>query len=302
MAGDHRFTRREFLGSAMLCAAGAVSGSLLQQSNAAEPKGGVDWPIGCFNRPWGAFEYDQALDGIAQSGFRLTGLLGDHGGRNVLQPDLTPEMLVAFRERIRLHGLTLNIVWLRTRHDVSVDESLQNARRQIDNAHRLGAKFLFSMGIDQPALFEHYYRVMADASAYAEDQGMQVVMKPHGGCSASADEMLRTVERVNHKNFRLWYDAGNIVHYTGKDPVADVARVAHLVTGFCAKDCAKRGGDVMLQFGEGSVDFRGVFSQLKKVGFQGPVMVECCRGGSLKEIAGNAGANREYLERLLRSL
>ena len=127
-------------------------------------------------------------------------------------------------------------------------------------------------------------------------------LKPHGGCSATAEEMLRTIDRVSHKNFRIWYDAGNIVHYTDADPVVDIARVADNVAGFSAKDCARRGGDVMLQFGEGKVDFKGVFVQLHKAGFNGPVMMECCRSRTLNELTENARANRLFLEQLLATL
>jgi sugar phosphate isomerase/epimerase len=143
---------------------------------------------------------------------------------------------------------------------------------------------------------------MSELAAYAADRGIKVAIKPHGGCSATADDMLRTIERVNRPNFRIWYDAGNIVHYTAANPVADVARVADLVIGFSAKDCAQRGGDVMLQFGEGKVDFRGVFQALQRRHFSGPVFVECCRGANLSDLSKNAAANRVFLERLVASL
>ena len=107
---------------------------------------------------------------------------------------------------------------------------------------------------------------------------------------------------MGHENFRVWYDAGNIIHYTDADPVADIARLGERVVGFGAKDCARRGGDVMLQFGEGKVDFQGVFTRLKKLGFNGPVMVECCRGRTLAELIENARGNRQFLERLFASL
>lgn len=110
------------------------------------------------------------------------------------------------------------------------------------------------------------------------------------------------MDLVGHKNFRIWYDAGNIVHYADIDPVTDVARIADQVAGFSAKDCSRRGGDVMLQFGEGKVDFKGVFDQLKKAGFNGPVMVECCRGRTLEELTAKARANRLFLEELFATI
>ncbi len=262
----------------------------------------VNWNIGCFNRPWGRWSYDEALDGIKAAGYRLTGIVGGHKGEALISSEATPEYLDALKQRVVSRGLTVIMAWMPTRHDIPMGECLRNAHQQIDNAARLGLKYVLSGGVGREDQYEHYYRVMADCAAYAKERNIQLVLKPHGGCSASADEILRCVEKVNHPNFRVWYDAGNIIHYTGKDPVADVERVAHLVTGFCAKDCAQLRGEVMIQFGEGKVDFRGVFSKLKAAGFNGPVMIECCAGQTPEEVTAKARENREFLERLWQSL
>lgn len=295
-----RLSRRDFVGGTAAAAGVMLAGGTSSVSADADP--GVQWPIGCFNRPWHAWMYDEALAGIKSAGFSLTGILGDHANEPFLSPPAHDEYIDTLRERVAAQELTVNAAWLRTRHDVAIEESLTAARRQIDLAHRLGVQFLLTMGADAPETFEHFYQVMNAAAAYAEDQGIQIVMKPHGGLSATAEDMLRTIERVGHDNFRLWYDAGNMIHYTGTDPVADVARVAEYVTGFCAKDCVEQGGDVMLQFGEGSVDFHGVFAALKAAGFAGPVMVECCRGTTLAELTENAAANRVFLEEVFAAL
>lgn len=128
-------------------------------------------------------------------------------------------------------------------------------------------------------------------------------MKPHGGISGAATEILQTIRAVNHPNFSIWYDAGNIIHYTGKDPVAEIDPIAPHITGFCAKDCGTLKGDVMIQFGAGKVDFRAVFQRLKAHGFNGPIMVECCQVGPTPEATtANARTNREFLEAVLATL
>jgi sugar phosphate isomerase/epimerase len=59
----------------------------------------------------------------------------------------------------------------------------------------------------------------------------------------------------------------------------------------------------MLQFGAGKVDFVGVFRTLKKAGFRGPIMVECCKiGATAEETTANARANRLFLEKALASV
>jgi sugar phosphate isomerase/epimerase len=128
-------------------------------------------------------------------------------------------------------------------------------------------------------------------------------MKPHGGSSGASEEIIGGIKKVGHPNFKIWYDAGNIIHYTGKDPVEELKPIVQYVTGFCAKDCAQLKGDVMLQFGTGKVDFAGVFRVLKAAGFKGPIMVEGCAPGDTPEaIAANARANREFLVTVLASL
>jgi sugar phosphate isomerase/epimerase len=59
----------------------------------------------------------------------------------------------------------------------------------------------------------------------------------------------------------------------------------------------------MIQFGAGKVDFAAVFRTLKGAGFDGPIMVECCKiGATAEETSANARANRTFLEQALARL
>ena len=189
---------------------------------------------------------------------------------------------------------------LRSRHDISISDSVQEVHRQIDNAKFLGLEFILTFGVDKPAQYDHYYEVMTESAAYAQSKGLKLVLKPHGGGSGAAEEILRCVRKVGHPNFKIWYDAGNIIHYTGKDPLTELEPIVEYVTGFCAKDCDKLKGEVMTQFGTGKVDFLAIFQRLKKAGFNGLIMVEGVKvGATPEETTENAQANREYLERVL---
>ena len=132
---------------------------------------------------------------------------------------------------------------------------------------------------------------------------MKLVLKPHGGASGAAEEIQRCLDRVKHPNFNIWFDAGNIIFYTGKDPLEQLKPIVQHVTGFCAKDCEKQGGSVWLEFGTGKVDFPAVFGEMKRAGFNGPVMVECCKlGETPEEVTANARQNREYLEKVFAAI
>lgn len=294
--------RRQFIKTTVGCTS-AVLGAFQYEAEAEmQNKLKLPWEIGCFNRPWGAWSYDDALTGIKAAGFHLTGMLGENKGEMLLKTESTPEYLDKLSSRIEMHGLKPIMARLVLIHDIPVKEGISQISRQIDSAHRMKLKTVMTLGTAIPSEYEQFYRVMSHGAAYAANSNIQLVFKPHGGCSAAADEILHCIERVNHPNFTLWFDAGNIIYYTDKDPVTELARVAKYVTGFCAKDCAVKGGDVMLQFGTGKVDFVGVFQKLKEAHFKGPVMVECCAGKTIQEVTDNARANRLFLEKIFEEL
>ena len=287
--------RREFIERSALSAAAL---SLGVRADAA-----VNWPIGCFNRPWTKWGFDHALREIKAAGYSIVGLLSRSADEPFIAATATPEYLEGLKKRIAASGLTANMGALRSRHAVPLDESITEVRAQIDNARTLGLDFVLSFGADNPAELPHYCDVMRDAAAYADERKIKLVMKPHGGISGAASEILEVISRVGHRNFSIWYDAGNIIYYTGKDPVTELTPIARHVTGFCAKDCGAPKGDVMIQFGDGKVDFLAVFTGLKRGGFNGPIMVEGVKvGATAEETGANARKNREFLAKVLASV
>ena len=107
---------------------------------------------------------------------------------------------------------------------------------------------------------------------------------------------------MGRPNFKIWYDAGNIIYYTAKDPLEELRPIAQYVTGFCAKDCAQLHGDVMIQLGRGKVNFPAVFRTLRDAGFVGPVFLECGAGKTFDQVTLGARMNREFLEKTIASL
>jgi sugar phosphate isomerase/epimerase len=261
------------------------------------------WEIGCFNRAWTKWGFDESLDGVKEAGYKVIGLLTRSKTEPFIGADATPEYLDRIKKKIAARGLKANMGAIRVKLDGELAEGKRDLRQQIDNAKTLGLEWLLSFGVDKPQDYERYYGLMADASAYAKERGIKVTLKPHGGSSGAAEEILRSIEKINHPNFSIWYDAGNIIHYTGKDPVAELEPIAKHITGFCAKDCATQKGDVMIQLGTGKVDFKAVFAKLKAAGFNGPIMLEgSLPGATPTEATANARANREFLEKTISSL
>ncbi len=289
-------TRRHFLKSSIAAAAGTAMASPLLAEE------GVSWEIGCFNRPWGTWSYDTALDQMKAAGFQTTGLVGRHkqDPESLLSVDARVPYIKELRERIHARGLKPLTAWMTVPRAKEQAEAVRLTNALTDRAQLLGLPWLLSGGPRSNEKVEDYSAVMKEAVRHAAEKGVKIAMKPHGLTGA---QIIQTLELVNHDNFSIWYDAGNIIYYTGGDPIADLKPLAPHVTGFCAKDCGGQKSPVMIQFGEGKVDFKGVFQVLMKAGFNGPVMIECTgTGATAEETTKFAVQNRRFLTKVMKTV
>jgi sugar phosphate isomerase/epimerase len=289
-------SRRHFIQGAATGLAACIVAGRTQAASTAAPK----WTIGCLNRPWVKWSADEMLDGVVAAGYRLVGLQTPTPADPFVGPTATPDYLAALKKKIAAHGLTANVGRLRTKDTAPFTDATADIRQQVDNAKRLGLTQLIHTGPAKPEQYDAWYRLMSYAAGYGAEAKIQMVIKPHGGATATAADLLVCIDRINHPNLGIWYDAGNIIYYTGKDPLQELEPIVSRVSTFTAKDCASKGSEVMIQFGKGTVDFAGIFRRLKKAGFKGPIMVESCAvGETAAQTTANATENRKFLEAVL---
>ena len=147
---------------------------------------------------------------------------------------------------------------------------------------------------------------MRQASEHAQQAGVNITMKPHGGISLTADDLATAHEKVNHPAFGICFDPGNIIYYTKGDlrPETDVAEVASIVTTGIVKDCVVEDGkpDVMVTAGDGLVDFYAVLSGLVGGGFDGPLYVECVGSEAVDEVDRDTAFTLGYAKGILATL
>lgn len=258
------------------------------------------WQIGCFTRPWSDFDVPTAFESIARAGFHYVGLMNTApDNRLVISLSTQVEEAAKVGTEARSRGLTILSVYA---GDFPVQQSLQagidGLRRLVDLAAASGSKSLMLGGTETPELYEAYYQAVAACCDYAMKKGVLLTVKPHGGLNATGPQCRKIIEKVGHRNFRLWYDPGNIFYYSdGKlDPVEDAASVDGIVCGMSVKDYQDP-KNVEITPGTGQVDFRKVMSRLKKGGFKsGPLLIECLKRGDLKSLENEAEQARRFLE------
>lgn len=294
-----RLSRRGFLGRT--CALGAA-GMVAPQLTASAATGGRGWQIGCYTRPWDQQEYRAALDAIAKAGFKYAGLMTTKSKtRLVISVATSVEEARQVGAECKKRGLKVPSVY---GGGIPVAKSLQagieGLKKLIDNCAAAGAGNLLMGGIGNKKLHGPYYKAIAECCDYAAQKGVGLSVKPHGGLNATGPQCRKTVEMVGHKNFRIWYDPGNILYYSeGKlDPVADAATVDGLVVGMCVKDY-RHPKNVTVTPGTGQVDFPKVLARLGKGGFTGgPLIVETLARGDAAATLEEATKARRFLEEL----
>jgi len=315
MIDNDRPTRRTFLNRFLRIGASsfAAAGVLPRYTAAAAEKSAhsENWQIGCFTRPWDQYDYRVALDAIAEAGFKHAGLMTTKSdkGNLVISVDTTAEEAHRIGLQAKQRGLAIPCVY---GGGFPVQKSLKDGidglRKLIDNCAAAKASTLMVGGTSNAALYDAYYKAVAEVCPYAAEKGVGIVVKPHGGLNATGSQCRKIIERVGHENFTLWYDPGNIYFYSdGKlDPAREAGSVDALVTGMCIKDFTmstvdgKLTKDVLLTPGSGRVDFPAVLAALKKGGFTGgPLVIETLARGSLDAVLAEAKKAREFVEQLV---
>jgi neutral ceramidase len=303
MKSSNQLSRRQFLGRTVkLGTVGLAATGAAALSKPATHKSNGPWQIGCYTRPWDQYDYRVALDAIAEAGFKYVGLMTTKSKtRLVISLATTLEEAQQVGEEVKKRGLVVASVY---GGGIPVAKSLkagiEGLRKLIDNCAACDARNLLMGGTGNKNLYEVYYKAIAECCDYAAEKNVGISIKPHGGLNATGPQCRKVVEMVGHRNFRIWYDAGNILYYSNGqlDPVADAATVDGLVTGMCVKDY-RHPKDVLVTPGTGKVDFPAVFARLKKGGFtRGPLIVECLARGDLKQTLAEAKKARQFLEQL----
>lgn len=239
--------------------------------------------LGACTRPFSQLSLREACARIAAAGYDHVAVFGNEG-KVAVRGDSSAEEVDEAARAARDAGLTPSMVLGRAHLDRGLAAAEADYRRLIGNAAELGARWILELGTSDESRYGDYVELMRRVCPAADEAGIGISMKPHGGISLTAQDLQRTWAAVDHPAFGISFDPGNILYYTKGErrPEADVETVARRVTTFIVKDCVLEGGkpDVAVTPGRGLVDFPLVLAKLRAAGFDGPLFVECVGGGA----------------------
>lgn len=248
--------------------------------------------FGCLTRPWNNLPVETCFDGIAAAGYDCIGLLGRPEGP-IVGSDTPLARVDEVKDQLAARGLEPLVVWSRCGIDLEI------LKQELVNVQRVGAGTLLHCGVSAEDQYEPFYALLHEGAALAEQAGIQLAVKPHGGVTTTAADCLRVLERGNHPNLVIWYDPGNIRYYDNLDPVAELEQFGGRSAGCCVKDCTGSrptgDGKVMMTPGDGELDLAAVFNLLKQPPYDGPNMVECLSGSTPEELVEQGRIARERM-------
>lgn len=214
-----------------------------------------------------------------------------------------------FRQQVEEHGKVIPMMCCSpdfTHPDAAFREKeIAKQKRWIDMTHILGGTYCRVLsGQRRPALcMEEGVKLAMDCIEaclpHAQERGITLILENHykddfwqyPEFAQKMDVFCKLVESINHPNFGVNYDPSN-TYLAGEDPLELLRRVSHRVVTIHASDRYLTKGTIedlrreesgstgyakYLRHGEigkGLNDYNAIFTELKRVGFNGWISIE----------------------------
>lgn len=266
--------------------------------------------MGCTTRPYSMLTFAEACQRIAAAGYTdvavFSNVISEDKRAIPVRSDSTIQEINAAKKAAADAGIKPSMLLGGSKLNLGLDGAVDDYKKLIDNAATLGAKWILDCGVGSEELRNNYYECARRVAPHAQQAGVNISLKPHGGITLTVQDLVRAYKEINHPAFGICYDPGNIIYYTKGEimPETDIDKVAPLTTTGIIKDCSVKDGkpDVAITAGDGLVDFQKVLSGLIAGGFKGPLYVECVGGKELAEIDKNVKFTLGYINDILTKL
>ncbi|MEZ5400867.1 MAG: TIM barrel protein [Bryobacteraceae bacterium] len=291
-------TRRCFLGTAASAAAAA-------------PAGWTQFQLACMTLPYGPFPFARALSGIRGAGYEHVAWGTTHpdsSGKRVPVIDWKepPSKARALAAQCKNEGLSP--VMMFTQVNLEAPDGPEAHARRIEQAAEAGIGFVLTFGKTERGLYENAIRTLKRAGPLARKAGVLVVVKQHGGNTATGADISRILRDVADEGVQMCYDAGNVLDYENHDPLPDIRECWRDVRAFTIKDHRNYPKDQDCGPGFGEIDHYKLFEPVMRTGLTMPLAFEnifeplAPRPSAPEGVDALARRAREYMETVLNGL
>src|SRR5438128_4342415 len=230
-------------------------------------------PLAGHTNSYHTYGHDEALEGIAEAGFRYAELSAVPGWTEHVSLDDDPAAV-----RRKLDGYGLTAVSLSGHSDLTTPDGLEHGIKAVRWAADYGLPIMntavggHQSADENEAAFLGNIGKLADAAESAE---VVIALEIHGDIMASSDVTIPLLEKIGRDSVKVNYDTANVEFYSGEKAVDDLPKITPYLAHVHLKDTV--GGKGVWNFGaigSGSVDFARVLEILREAGYDGPYSVE----------------------------
>jgi len=256
--------------------------------------------------PWSGFSFERALKGVRTAGFSEVAWGVNHMGKPLL--DLAAPTAEAKLLASRCTDLGLKPVMMFSTVNLEAANAIDAHKRRIDHAAAAGIPFLLTFGKTTGGERDRFVANLKGFSAHAATTGVTVLIKQHGGNTGTGAMCKDIIEEVGHPSVKLCYDAGNVLDYESRDPIADIAKCWQLIRAFNIKDHRDWPKDEDCGPGFGEIDHYRLFQAVMNTGLEIPLTFENIFEPLIKRPTDPAAIDRlalrarEYIETVIRGL
>jgi sugar phosphate isomerase/epimerase len=271
----------------------------------------TQFTIGCMTLPYGAFRFERALEGIAAAGYHVAAWGVNHvnsAGQRVpcLAPDASPAQAAALAAKTRAYQL--EPVMMFSTSMLEAPDAPQVHARRIAQAEAAQIPYLLTFGKTEAGAYENVIRCLRFIAPVARKAGVTVLVKQHGGNTATGARISKILAAVGEDSVKMCYDAGNVLDYENQDPIPDIQQCWRDVRAFAIKDHRNTPKDEDCGPGFGEIDHYKLLLPVAKTGLTIPLVCEnifeplAPRPAKAEEVDRLARRAREFLETVVRGL
>ena len=223
------------------------------------------------------YTIDQALEGLAEAGYRACEIGAVKGWFEHIDPDTVTDREIG-RIQTKLRDVGLTPISLSGHSQLQTPEGAARFGRAIDIAQALGMRVINTYTGDATTEEEReaYFANVGELCDRAARAGLKIGMETDSNMLPTAEAGVAILDRIGRPDVLGFnYDPGNVVYYAGADPLTDIGFALPRMVHMHLKD--KIGGKGVFNFpppGDGELDLVGLIRRCDEAGYAGPISAE----------------------------